>query len=395
MDSSRRTLLTSVAIIVALGAGFAAAKLMEHHAPAAKEAGEKGEGAEKGEGGEAREKGEAGSGDTVKLTADQSRAAGITVVAAQLGGAADLRLSGRVEAAPDARAAVASPVAGAVQQVLVAPGRAVGAGAPLVIIRSAEGADLSAQAVAANAEAEAARLAAARDERLLKEGVIARQDWETSRATAIKAQAGATAARARAAASGSPSAGGQTVVRSPIRGVVTTVQVAPGGFVAQGGAVTEVVDPARVEVVFNATPEAAAKVRPGAHVMVTDSEGAQVDAVITGVAPLASDQTGASVLRARPSGPGLRPGAAVTALIGASGAQLPTVPTEAVQTVGGRSAVFVQAPGGFKLRPVTPGASGGGVTQIVSGLSAGERVAGRGAFLLKAELSKGEAKDED
>jgi cobalt-zinc-cadmium efflux system membrane fusion protein len=82
-------------------------------------------------------------------------------------------------------------------------------------------------------------------------------------------------------------------------------------------------------------------------------------------------------------------------MIATGGAQLPTVPAEAVQSVGGRSVVFVQTPGGFTLRPVTPGPSGGGSTPIVSGLSAGERVAGRGAFLLKAELSKGDAKDED
>lgn len=386
MDQSQRTLLTGVALVVALGAGFGAARLLDHRAPPAKESGEKAEG---------EEAGSAGAGDTVKLTAEQTRAADVSIVAATMGGAADLRLSGRVEAAPEAHAAVSSPVAGAVQQVLVAPGREVAVGTPLAIIRSPEGAAMRADAVAAAADAEATRLAADRDERLLKAGVIARQEWEASRAAAIRAQAAATAARAKAAASGAPGPAGTTTVRSPIRGVVSSVQLAPGGFVAQGGQVADVSDPARVEVVFSATPEAAAKVRPGASLTITDSEGTQFPAVVTGVAPLASDQTGASLIRARPRGAGLRPGAAVTALIAASGASLPTVPSEAVQTVGGRTAVFVAVPDGFHLRPVTPGPSGGGSTQIVSGLRAGERVAGHGAFILKAELSKGEAKDED
>ena len=57
--------------------------------------------------------------------------------------------------------------------------------------------------------------------------------------------------------------------------------------------------------------------------------------------------------------------------------------------------VFIADEDGFKARPVTPGRTGGGYTQIIEGLKGGERIAGRGAFVLKAELSKGEAGDED
>jgi cobalt-zinc-cadmium efflux system membrane fusion protein len=57
--------------------------------------------------------------------------------------------------------------------------------------------------------------------------------------------------------------------------------------------------------------------------------------------------------------------------------------------------VFIAETGGFRAQPVTPGRSGAGYTQIIQGLKGGERIAGRGAFVLKAELSKGEAGHEE
>jgi cobalt-zinc-cadmium efflux system membrane fusion protein len=46
---------------------------------------------------------------------------------------------------------------------------------------------------------------------------------------------------------------------------------------------------------------------------------------------------------------------------------------------------------GFRARPVVTGAVASGRTEILSGLTGSERIAGVGAFLLKAELAKGEA----
>jgi cobalt-zinc-cadmium efflux system membrane fusion protein len=115
---------------------------------------------------------------------------------------------------------------------------------------------------------------------------------------------------------------------------------------------------------------------------------------VIGVAPLAQDGTGAAMIRARFTGGHLTPGAAVSAAVATQGPTLPTVPTEALQSVNGRTVVFVAVAGGFRPQAVTPGHAGGGFTQIVNGLKGDERVAGRGAFLLKAELSKGAGEEE-
>ena len=68
-----------------------------------------------------------------------------------------------------------------------------------------------------------------------------------------------------------------------------------------------------------------------------------------------------------------------------------TVPTEAVQTVDGNTVVFVQVEGGFQAVQVLAGRQAAGRTEILRGLTGSERVAAVNAFLLKAEMAKGEA----
>jgi cobalt-zinc-cadmium efflux system membrane fusion protein len=278
--------------------------------------------------------------------------------------------------------------------VLVSPGGQVTSGGGLIAIRSPEGATVIAEVRAAQAEAKAARSAFAREDSLLKSGVVSRQDWEAAQTASARASANAIAAQARSLAIGSPNSAGEVIVRSPIAGVVTAVQVSPGGYVAQGAALADVANPQRLEVVFSAPAEVAAQLQHGSTLRIIGPDGSEASAVIVGIAPLAQDTTGAAVVRARPSGGRLTPGSAVSASVRSTGGSALSVPSEAVQTVEGRTVVFVADANGFKPRPVTAGRSGAGYTEIVAGLTGAERIAGRGAFLLKAELSKGEAEHE-
>lgn len=330
----------------------------------------------------------------VALSPDQARAAGIQVVAVERGGGGETRLSGRVEAMVDARAVIGAAVGGRVERVLVAPGQTVRIGQPLVSLISGDAASLRAEADAAQAAYVAAEQAHGRDEELADQGVIARREAEVSHAEALSAQASARAARARVSAAGSPNASGRLSVVSPIAGVVGAVQVGPGGFVAQGGVVAEVTNPARVELVFNAPPHLAAEARPGAVLRVMGPGGA-FDAIVTGVAAnAAADASGATVIRARPDGGGGLPpaGSAVSATLVAGGETgVVTVPTAAIQTVEGAAVVFVQVPGGFRATPILAGRQASGRTEVLRGLTGDERIAGANAFLLKAEMAKGEA----
>jgi RND family efflux transporter MFP subunit len=74
------------------------------------------------------------------------------------------------------------------------------------------------------------------------------------------------------------------------------------------------------------------------------------------------------------------------------------VPEVAVQQVGGKSVVFVAAtqPGTYVVRPVTVGPrAGGGMVVIREGVRAGDRIVVKGAFQLKAELTKASFAEEE
>ena len=65
------------------------------------------------------------------------------------------------------------------------------------------------------------------------------------------------------------------------------------------------------------------------------------------------------------------------------------LPEEAVQSLDNRDVVFVRTQTGFAVRPVVVTTRSGGQALVVSGLKAGETVATRNAFLLKAQVVKG------
>ena len=56
-----------------------------------------------------------------------------------------------------------------------------------------------------------------------------------------------------------------------------------------------------------------------------------------------------------------------------------------------KNMVFVRGPKGFQATEVVIGERSGGRIEIISGIPAGAVIATKGAFLLKAELGKGEA----
>jgi len=382
---ARRSLIASaVALIAAAGLGYGAAQLVESRstAPAHEE-----EGAAHEVHGEV---------NLVPLKLADAAAAGVSVITPGRGGGGDILLPGRVTLAANALAALGAPVSGVVERVHVSAGAAVATGSPIATLRSADAASGRASLDAAGATARAAQATAARDRRLFDAGVVARQDWEASQAAAEKARADQRAAQAQVRAMGGPGANGVTVLRSPIQGVVTRLDTQVGGFLTQGALVAEIADQSHAEYVFDAPAAAAGSIRLGQVIQVQTPDGQQAPATISAVAPGASGGNTATV-RATPSGRTAPVGSVVSARVmtGAETAGAIIVPSEAVQTVGGRPVVFVVEAAGFRARPVTPGRVAAGSTEILRGLVGSERLAGKGAFLLKAELGKGEAGHED
>lgn len=393
MNKKNNRLWFAAAILLALGAGFGLARLLgtsatdgtDQHAQA-DDHGDEGDGHAEGE-----PEG-AGAEGLIALTPEQIKASGIDVVAVGRGGGHETRLSGRVESAVGARASIAAAIGGRVERVLVAPGSRIQAGEPLVVVVSGEAATLRASADAASAEAEAARLVLQRDQSLVHQGVVARQELEASRARSLAADASARASRAQVAAAGSPDAQGRATITSPVSGVVGAVQVTPGGFVSAGDIVANVSDPTQTELVFTAPPALVTQVSPGMRIEVTGPSG-NFEATVIGAAADVREQSGVAIIRAQAAATDLPPAGSPVAgvVVATHKTDVLTVPADAVQTVEGRSVVFVAGAEGFRAVPVLAGRRAGGHVEILNGLSGDERIAGSNAFLLKAELAKGEA----
>jgi cobalt-zinc-cadmium efflux system membrane fusion protein len=137
------------------------------------------------------------------------------------------------------------------------------------------------------------------------------------------------------------------------------------------------------------------KVRVGQSVSVAAPDGAStVQGRVDFIEPVIGEETRQAVARVRLSNPRgeWRPGLFVTGkvVVDVQDAAV-LVPQGAVQTVEGKSVVFVEDEHGFELREVKLGRQSETQVEIVAGLALGERYVAANAFLVKAELAKATA----
>ncbi len=173
--------------------------------------------------------------------------------------------------APEREASVRAQVGGSILQVLVEPGQAVRAGQTLARIEGGGLQDmfLSARAgvTSAGNSADIARRELQRAEKLLAAGAIAERDIEQARRGSIAANAALADARARLATAQKQV--GNTVVTSPINGVVSDRPVSTGDVVQPGAALYTVVDPRSMRLQGSVPAEQLDQVRLGAPVTFT------------------------------------------------------------------------------------------------------------------------------
>ena len=189
-------------------------------------------------------------------------------------------------------------------------------------------------------------------------------------------------------------------VRSPMAGRVVERKVDLGTAVGRDNLETElfvIADLDRVWVDLAVSPADLPLVREGQGVVITVRTAKdKADGRIVFISPLLDKETrSARVVAEIENGGGMwRPGSFVTAAIAVDeqAARL-VVPSSAVQSVGGDKIVFVRLADGFEKRPVVVGRNDSRSTEIVTGLQSGEMVAAANAFLLKAEMLKGQLED--
>lgn len=283
---------------------------------------------------------------------------------------------GAVNAAPGHVAQLAAPAAARIAAIHVSTGQAVAAGQPLV---SLDQTVFAAEVRRTDVDRATAQAAYDRAKRLADAGILPRKDAETAAGALADANAAAIAARHTAALA---------VLRSPISGVVSTVNAKLNGQADPAQTLVEVVDPRGLEVQLAVAPDQAGRIRAGdaVHLSAGRAAGGAAlgDGVVSGVSAVIDSASGSVTVRAALSHPAgtLFVGQDVFATIDvAHTAGAVVVPAEAVVPAGDGFQVFVvDAKGVAHATPVTVGARRETVVEIAGGLHGGETVVTTGAY---------------
>lgn len=187
-------------------------------------------------------------------------------------------------------------------------------------------------------------------------------------------------------------------VTAPIAGIVTARDANPGETVAEKALFT-VADLSTVWVELSLFPSDLSRVRVGQNVRVKSVDGGLTGSGrLVWVSALGSSESQSVTARVLLENRDHQwtPGLYVSGEVILREATVPlAVRATAIQSVEEQSVVFVRNVRGFEVRPVKLGRHDSEVIEVLDGLRPGEPYVASGSFLVKAELAKAGAKDED
>ncbi len=326
----------------------------------------------------------------------------------------EARTDGKIAADDDRTTQVFSPFSGRVIRVMAKVGDRVRAGQPLFTVQAAEFVQGQSDLAGALTQLKLTQAADTRQHELLQAHGAALKDVQQADADLANAKAGLEAVRGRLRvlgqsdaqiaalerSAGEKSAGAETVVTSPIAGVVTLRAIGPGqniGSVTNGGTnpAFVVTDSAKLWLVGNLREDDAPLARVGQTAQVTVQ--ALPDRVFTAkinfVSPTVDPVSRRVTVRADIDNPDglLKPEMFATFTLFTS----PTVsavgvPEAAVIYEGDTARVWVASQGhALGLRQIKTGRTVDGLVEVLSGLAPGERVVTSGSLFID-QASKGD-----
>jgi cobalt-zinc-cadmium efflux system membrane fusion protein len=365
--------------------------------------------------GESPDQGKHAESESITLTPEQARVAGIAfAVVEERAEASPIEATATIEPAAERQARVGSRIAGRVVALRARVGDRVSPGQVLAVVDSPELGRARADFLAALAEANLARETAERKKALFQERISAEREWREADAEAIRARAERDAAENRLHALGVgdedlPRLDGQghlnstMVIASPIGGLVVEAGATLGQIIEPKDTLFVVMDLRSVWLQVDVYEQDLAQVRPGerATVRLRAAPGETYVGVVDNVGAVVDPKSRTVKVRVVLENPRnvLRPGMFATATIeGTAGEKRRAlyVPSAAVQRLGKENVVFVaRSETAFEPRHVELTRSGKEWTEIARGLDAGERIVTRGSFALKSELRKDELGGEE
>lgn len=338
----------------------------------------------------------------VTMTADQIKGAGISIEAS---GTATIRsalqLPGEIAFNEDKTAHVVPRVGGVVESVVVSLGQQVVKGQVLAVISSSGVSDQRAELQAAQKRLQLARTTYEREKQLFEQRISPQQDVQQAEQTMREAEIAVANARQKLQAIGATadsSALNRFELRAPFNGIIVEKHIALGEQVREDTNVFTVSDLKTVWAQVNVPARDLPQVRVGENVVIKASAFEQkAIGKVAYVGALIGEQTRTAQARVVVDNPNTawRPGLFVNVEVSAGEAYVPvTVTADAIQTMEGKSIVFVRTPTGFAPVPVELGRSDGKRTEVLSGLKAGAQYATSGSFVIKSEAGKASASHE-
>jgi len=360
--------------------------------------------------------------ERVRLTAAAIAESGITTWKVQVVDLSHLlSLNGSVGYDENRLLQVAANVKGRVESIPVDLGARVKAGDPLLVIESVDLGrtreeflkELSSFNVAASAYERAKKLVEAKaisaGEFQAREGdYLAKKAAVDSaeRTLHLYGDSEETVARLRAGTRSHSAVDGATLtLRAPFAGRVIDRKVTPGALFEALQPLMTVADLGSVWVFLNAYEKDLALLHEGLPVTLRTDAYPQETFIgrVDFLGSVVDPQTRSVRVRATVENREgkLRPGLFVKAQLNVPKPQgesrpIVAVPQAALQTLDGRSTVFVQVePGVFARHHVEVGHSFEGFTEILAGIKAGDVVVTEGSFVMKSEFAKASLKGED
>jgi cobalt-zinc-cadmium efflux system membrane fusion protein len=320
----------------------------------------------------------------------------VTVSPGSLG--AEISAQATVVAAPNGEAILTARAAGAITDIRKRLGDPVRRGETVALVLSPDAAALSAALTSARSRRALASTTFEREKTLFESKVTSRQDFEAAQAELAQAEAEYRRSETAARTAGVSSDGQSVAIASQINGRVTAVTPAAklGAYVSPETELFRISDPTKIQIEAAVPVLDAQRIRPGDPASI-EANGTMLPAKVRAVTPSVDETSRAATVVLELANPSdqVQPGQYARALIRpaaqASRQAGFVVPEEAIQNVEGRDVVFVRTEEGFVATPVSVGQRGGGRAEIVEGLEPGQTIAGRKAFVLKAELGKGDA----
>jgi cobalt-zinc-cadmium efflux system membrane fusion protein len=330
----------------------------------------------------------------IAVTEDQLKSANVgleTVKVGTIGG--EILAQAAVVPAPAGAASLTAHASGTVTRIYKQIGDRVKRGDVLAVVEGRDAAQIAADRSSANAKATLASRNLAREKSLFEQGVTPRAEYERAQAESEAAAAEAHRAQSTAGNANVTGNGRGVAIVSPIDGSITSASAKLGAFVQSETEMFQVADSTQLQIEASISAEDVGRISAGDRAILETVDGQSVEATVRSFSAALDPTTrvASAILDAKSPG-ALRAGQTLRARIipqKTSVATGLTVPDEAIQSIDGRDVVLVRSAKGFVVRPVLVGRRGTGRSEVLKGLTPGQQIATRNAFVLKAEAGKG------